>query len=153
MARIEDIPEPTRTNVLALPCMAFETTPWVTGRPLKERRVAIVTSAALHHRSEPPFPAGFAGARELPATLAPADIVMSHVSVNFDRSGWQRDINVVYPTDRLAELAVDGVIGSVAGRHYSVMGASDPNEMPATADQIAARMKEDGVNAAIFSPV
>ena len=153
MARIEDIPEPTRTNVLGLPCMAFDATPWVTGKPLGQRRVAIVSSAALHSRGETPFAAGSAEVRELPAGIAASDIVMSHVSINYDRSAWQRDMNVVYPVERLKELAAAGIIGSVASRHYSVMGSTDPKDMVETADRIAARMKEDGVDAALFCPV
>ena len=35
---------------------------------------------------------------------AGADLVMSHLSVNFDRSGFQEDWNVVFPIDRLKEL-------------------------------------------------
>ena len=52
---------------------------------------------------------------------------MSHISVNYDRSGFQEDINVVFPIDRLRELEADGTIGSISDFHYSFMGASrDP---------------------------
>ena len=47
MARLEDIPEPTRTVVRDIPCTAFETTPFVRGPKLSERRVGIVSSAAV----------------------------------------------------------------------------------------------------------
>jgi hypothetical protein len=52
----------------------------------------------------------------------PGDLLISHVSINFDRAGWQRDINVVYSIDRLAS----GEIGGVADTHYTVMGSTDP---------------------------
>ena len=81
------------------------------------------------------------------------DILMSHVSINFDRAGWQRDINTVYPIDRLRELAADGVIGTVADTHYSVMGSTDPATMARTADAMAALMLAEGVNAVVLSPV
>jgi len=45
MARLEDIPEPTRTAVANIPCPVFDTTPFVAGPKLSERRVAIVSSA------------------------------------------------------------------------------------------------------------
>ena len=51
---------------------------------------------------------------------------MSHISVNFDRSGFQQDLNVVFPVERLREMAADGEIGSVAD---SFMGATDPEQM------------------------
>ena len=50
------------------------------------------------------------------------DILMSHLSINFDRAGFQWDLNVVHPIDRSREFAADGVIGSVASAHYTVMG-------------------------------
>ena len=153
MARIEDIPEPTRSAVLALEILRAETQPFVAGPALSERRVAMVSSAALIRRGEPPFLPGTTQFRALPATLPAGDILMSHVSINFDRAGWQRDINTVYPIDRLRELAADGVIGAVADTHYSVMGSTDPATMARTADAMAALMLAEGVNAVVLSPV
>jgi D-proline reductase (dithiol) PrdB len=46
----------------------------------------------------------------LAGPLPAADTLMSHVSINFDRAGFQRDLNVVYPMDRMRELAPEGVI-------------------------------------------
>ena len=57
MARIEDIPQPMRDAVLAVPCPSFETRPFVAGPELAQRRVAIVSSAALIRRGETPFTA------------------------------------------------------------------------------------------------
>lgn len=153
MARIDDIPEPTRSAILALDIPEAPSRPFVAGPPLSARRVAIVSSAALVRRGDAPFLAGSAEHRALPASLAAGDILMSHVSINFDRSGWQRDINVAYPIDRLRELAADGVIGSVADTHYSVMGSTDPRVMAETADAMAAGMRREGVDAVVLSPV
>ena len=100
-----------------------------------------------------PFPAGTAEFRELPATLSPVDMLMTHVSINFDRIGFQRDVNVAYPIDRLNELASEGIIGAVAATHYSVMGSTDPATMAATADGIVGRLKQENVDAVLFCPV
>ncbi len=153
MARIEYIPEPSRTTVLAAPCPSFDTRPWVSGKPLAERRVAIVSSAALFARTEPPFQFGSTEFRLLPDGLPEADILMSHVSINFDRAGFQRDINVVYPVDRLHELAARGVIGGVAPTHYSTLGSTDPDGMAGTADAMAARLRAEQVDSVLLSPV
>ena len=153
MARIDDVPEPTRSAILALDIPTAEGRPYVVGPPLSERRVAIVTSAALHRRGDVPFPAGSAEFRVLPAALPTRDIVMSHVSINFDRTGWSRDANVAYPIDRLRELAAEGVIGAVADTHYSVMGSTDPRAMVATADAMAHAMHAEGVDAVLLCPV
>ena len=153
MARLEDIPEPTRTAVRDLPCPAFDTSPFVSGPALSKRRVAIVSSAALIHRGDKPFPVGSPEYRAVPDSWRPADILISHVSINFDRAGFQRDINVVHPVERLHELAAEGVIGSVAQTHYSVMGSTDPAEMSASADAIAAALQADNVDAVVLCPV
>ena len=153
LARIEDIPQPTRDAVVGLECTSLDATPFVVGRPLPERRVAIISSAALFARSDVPFTYGAADFRELPASLPAGEILMSHVSINFDRTGWQRDINVIYPIDRLAELAAEGVVGSVARTHFSVLGSTDPILMDDTADGITARLMQDGVDAVVLSPV
>ena len=153
MARIEDIPEPTRSGILGLEVTPFDTRPFVSGPKLSKRRVAMVSSAALFRRGEAPFPPGSAEYRALPADLPAGEILMSHVSINFDRAGWQRDINTAYPIDRLRELAAEGVIGAVAETHYSVMGSTDPRAMAASADAMAARMHAEGVDAVLLSPV
>jgi len=153
MARIEDIPEPTRTAVLDLPIVASAAQAFVAGPPLAQRRVAIVSSAALYRRGEAPFLPGSGEYRALPADLPAGEILMSHVSINFDRSGWQRDLNTAYPIDRLRELAAEGAIGAVAATHYSVLGSTDPQSMAASADAMAAQMRAEGVGAALLSPV
>lgn len=153
MARIEDIPEPTRSTILAADCPSFADQPFLAGPPLARRRVAIVTSAALIRRGDAPFPAGTPEVRLLPQDLPAADLLMSHISINFDRTGFQRDINVAYPVDRLRELAAEGVIGGVAPTNYAVMGSTDPRTMEATADQIAGQLKQEQVDAVLLTPV
>ena len=78
---------------------------------------------------------------------------MSHISVNFDRSGFQQDLNVVFPVERLKEMAADGKIGSVADFDYSFMGATDQEQMEPLVLEIAGFMKEDQVNAVLLAPV
>ena len=114
MARIEDIPQPTRDAVANLVCQSFDTTPFVAGPPLAERRVAIVSSAALIRRGDTPFPFGSPEVRFLPADVPPSELLISHVSINFDRSGYQRDINTVYPMQRLGKPVDHLAIGSAA---------------------------------------
>ena len=153
MARMEDIPPGTREAAAVLACPPFAGTPWVNGVPLAKRTVAILTSAALHPRTEPPFAPGSTEVRMLPDSLAAADIAMSHVSINYDRSGFARDINVAYPVDRLRELGAEGVIGRVAPVHFSVMGSTDPATMGATVDAIVARARQEGIDAILLCPV
>lgn len=153
MARIEDIPQPTRDAVLSLVSTRFDSAPFAPGPPLGERRVAIVSSAALVRRGEPPFPFGSPEVRFLPADLRSRDLLISHVSINFDRAGFQRDVNTVYPIERLRELAADRLIGGVAETHYTVMGSTDPATMADTADQITGQLRQERIDAVLLSPV
>lgn len=94
MACIEDIRHPTRDAIIGLAMPALDGQPWVRPKPLTRSRIAILKSAALHRRTEMPFEAGTPEFRELPSALAPADMLMSHISINFDRHATARDINV-----------------------------------------------------------
>lgn len=155
MARLADLPEWEREHHLekieALP--DYGPTPWVDGPPLSRRRVAIVTTAGLHVRGDPAFEMGSADYRVIPADVRGEDLVMSHISVNYDRSGFQEDANVVFPIDRLRELAAAGEIGSVADFHYSFMGATIGSALEREARGLARLMRRDGVDAVVLSPV
>jgi D-proline reductase (dithiol) PrdB len=147
-------PPPTQAQRLAeLECPDFATRPWVAGPALSRRRVAIVSSAGLVVRADNPFRGRDSDYRVIPGDTRPEDLLISHISINFDRTGFQEDWNVVFPLDRLCELAAERVIGSVAATHYSFMGATDPVEMEPNARELAGRLKADGVDAVILSPV
>jgi hypothetical protein len=72
MARLEDLPEWEREHLLQLRDEAprFDTTPWKDGPPLRQRRVALISTAGLHRRGDRPFTGG-AGATEY--RVIPAD--------------------------------------------------------------------------------
>lgn len=153
MARVKDIPEPTRSSVTSVDCPQFDTRPFVTGPALSERRIALISSAALIRRGDKPFPFGSTDHRTVPADRLAGDILMSHISINFDRAGFQRDINTVHPVDRLRELAEEGVVGGVAETHYTIMGSSDPAGMVDSADQIAGQLRQERIDSVLLSPV
>lgn len=155
MARLSDMPQWEREHHLEkirdLP--DFGPTPWVAGAPLPQRRVAIITTAGLQVRGDVPFKAGSADYRVIPAATPAAEIVMSHVSVNYDRTGFQEDVNVVFPIDRLRELEHEGVIGSTAEFHYSFMGAASIRALELKATELARVLAKDRVDAVLLSPV
>jgi len=153
MACLEQIPEPMRSVIAGLECPNFKTQPWMEGPPLSRRRVAIVSTAGLHHRDDRPFSIMSDEYRIIPGDIKMNDLVMSHTSTNFDRTGFQQDWNVVFPLDRLRELSDQGIIGSVADFHYSFMGATDPKLMEATARGLASLLKKDQVDAILLIPV
>ncbi|MEJ0017609.1 MAG: glycine/sarcosine/betaine reductase selenoprotein B family protein [Acetobacteraceae bacterium] len=139
--------------VANLVCEPFAATPFVAGPPLAERRVAIISSAALIRRGDMPFSFGSPEVRFVPADTPPDELLISHVSINFDRSGFQRDANTVFPLWRLRELADEGFIGAVAPTHYTVMGSTDPSAMVESADQISGQLQQERIDAVLLSPV
>jgi D-proline reductase (dithiol) PrdB len=154
MVRITDIDAGSARHLLDKECPPFESQPMVSGPPLAERRVAIVTSAGLHRRDDRNFDLGDLSYRVIPGDVQLDDLVMTQSSVNYDRTGFQQDINVVFPLDRLRELEQAGEIGSIAAFHYAFNGAGQlaPAFEP-TAREVGRLLKEDGVTAAVLVPV
>ncbi len=153
MARLDRMSEQERAHYLKMPCPTFGTAPWVAGLPLAQRKIALISTAGLQRRGDRPFGPGAADYRLIPADTPSADSVMSHISTNFDRTGFQQDWNVVFPLDRLRELAAAGVIDRPAQYHYSFMGATDPAAMELRARELAQIMKTEGVDGALLIPV
>jgi D-proline reductase (dithiol) PrdB len=153
VTRLTDLPPAQAKRLAELECPDFTTRPWVSGPPLSQRRVAIVSSAGLVVRGESPFRGRDPDYRVVPGDTTAEGLLISHISINFDRTGFQEDRNVVFPIDRLNELASEGAIGSVAQTHYSFMGATDPVQMQPYAREVAGRLKSDRVDALILSPV
>lgn len=154
MAVLESIPRSERKMMEELDCSGFEDRrPWVGGPPLADRRVAIVSTAALNLRGDAVYQRDATDYRVIPGDTDPADVVMSHVSVNFDRTGFQQDLNICFPLQRLHELAGDGVIGSVADFHYTVSGAADPMDLENSARDIAAMMQAEAVDTVLLVPI
>jgi D-proline reductase (dithiol) PrdB len=153
LTRLSDLPPAQAKRLTEAECPNFTTRPWVSGPPLSARRIAIVSSAGLFRRGTEPFRGRDPDYRVIPGDVKWEDLLTSHISVNFDRTGLQEDWNVAFPRDRLNELAADGVIASVANTHYSFMGASDPLAMEPHARALAGRLKQDRVDSVLLAPV
>ena len=154
MVRMADLPKIEQKILSGMKCPDFESRPWATGPPLNRRRVAMITTAGLHRRTDRPFQMGQPDLyRVIPDDTKIGDIVMSHGAASFDRSGYQQDLNVVFPLERLHELADDGIIGSVAGYHYAFGTPLTPEESAAAADELGTLLKKDRVDAVLLFPV
>ena len=153
MTRLEDLPEDEQKTLLGLPCPTYEEVAWTRPPPLAECRVALVSSAGLHRRDDPPFLGVATDYRAIPDGAPADDVIMTHISTSYDRTGYQQDLNVILPRDRLGELAAEGVIGSVAGTHYAFVGAGAPRQLETAAREVAGRLKEDDADAVLLLPV
>jgi len=156
MVRLSDLhdAEATHMRARAEAMQPVEAAPWITPKPLQDSTVAIISTAGLHRRTDAPFNLGAVDYRLLPGDIDFADVVVSHVSTNFDRSGFQQDPNLWFPLDRLREMAADGEIGGVSQWHYSFMGAQ-PNHaaLAATGEEVGQLLAKDEVDIALLVPV
>ena len=162
MPKLEYLAEETRRGIIYHPCLEFESTPWTPmQKNLSQSKVALITSSALHLRTDKPFliserSQGDPSYRVIPSTAEAKDIIQSHVSIGFDRIGVYRDINIVFPLDRLRELVQRGTIDSLAENFYSFNGASQENPRPLIdemAPELARRLKNEGVNVVLLTPI
>ena len=153
MARLDKVDEMLRSIIESYQCPKFETMPWVDGPQLNKRRIAIVSTAGLQHRDDRPFEDMSGEYRIIPGVIRANDLIMSHISTNFDRTGFEQDWNIVFPLDRLKELAEQGTIGSVADFHYSFMGATDATQMEPIARNLAKLLIRDKVDGVLLVPV
>ena len=153
MVRLIDVPEPERTVIAELECPRFAETPWVPATTPDRRHVAIVSTAGFIVRGERPLLARDTGYRAIASSVQDKDILCSHVSTNFDRTGFQQDVNVMLPRDRLAELEKDGTIGKAADVHYAFMGATDVDKLETSARALGQSMLALGVNTVVLAPV
>ena len=145
------MPAVARGFISNLELPVFEERAWTAPSPSEQRRVSVVTTAAISKRGDKPFSWLARDHRVFHKT--DRDLVMTHVAVEFDRSAWQQDLNVIVPLDRLEEMAQAGEIGSVADEHYSFMGAADPVTMEKSARAVAAKMKQEGVDTVFLIPI
>lgn len=124
----------------------------VAAPPLGEATVAIVTTAALAFPGEPW--ADQSHDYRLFEREA-SGLIMAHNSTNLDRSGFALDRNVVYPIERLGEMAARGEIGGVAPRHASFLGSTFElaTFLHDTGPRLAAELRGDGVDVALLTPV
>ena len=153
MVRLADVPEPERSHIAGLECAPYADKPFTPAAAPRERYVAIVSSAGLIVRGERPMLANEVGYRSIASTVADNDILCSHVSVNFDRSGFQQDVNVMLPRDRLRQLETEGSIGKAADIHYAFMGATHPGKLEDKAREVGRSMLALGVNTVVLAPV
>lgn len=97
-------------------------------KPLHEMCIALVTTAGVHLKRQQPFYNNKADPdtsfRVIPGEARSEHLTVTHFAptYEYDTRIPQRDINTVFPLDRLRELASLNYIGGSANAHYSFMG-------------------------------
>jgi len=156
MVRLNDLHESEAEHLRARAdaMLRFACEQWLTPKPLAESTVAVVSTCGMHRRDDPPFTPGAVDYRLMPRGVDWGDIVMSHISANFDRSGLADDPNVAMPLDRLEALAETGEIGHVSRWHYTFMGAHPaPQMFEQSGTEVGRLLADDGVDVALLVPI
>ena len=160
MPRLDELDPESREVIRNYRCREGGEPAWVRlDKPLSECKVALITSSGLIRKTDTPFdlsnPSGDPSYRVIPSDSDPAELTLSIVSTNWDRSGFMADVNVVFPMDRLRELAGQKVIGSLARNFYAFMGSIfeiDP-VIENSAPEVGRRLRDERVDIALLVPV
>jgi D-proline reductase (dithiol) PrdB len=133
--------------------------PWTpVTKALDGSTIAIVTTAGIHHVDQPPFDMkdreGDPSYRTIDFKRPLSDLRITHDY--YDHADADRDINIVFPVERLKEFEREGLIGHVADHHYGFMGHILGRHIPALtekiAPEIAKRLKQDRVDIVLLTP-
>ena len=122
-------------------------------KPLEECRLALVTTGGVHLPEHPRFdiddPLGDCSYREIPAVAA--QLTWTHAYYRPDEGA---DLDAVFPLWTIRELAAEGVVGELNRRQFAFMGAiHDPGPLiDETAPEVAAKLADNGVDAALLTP-
>lgn len=115
-------------------------------------RVALATAAGVHLKTDKRFNlAGDTSFREVPDTASTDELMVSHGG--YDNADANRDINAMFPLDRLHELAAEGFIKESAPVHYAFMGGGGDQDAfhDVTGPAIAQKLVEEEVDAVILT--
>ncbi len=125
-------------------------------RLLGASRLTFVSTAGVQPRGTLPFdvvhPVGDYTFRRVPADARPADLEIHQLK--YPTAGAVRDLNVIFPIERLQELAREGVIGGLATDFFSFIGYNmDPGRLERSlAEDIADAAAGVGADAALLCP-
>jgi D-proline reductase (dithiol) PrdB len=133
--------------------------PWTPVRkPLAGCRVALVTTAGVHHRDQVPFDMtdseGDPSFRVLQSARIVEDFRITHDY--YDHADAEKDLNIVLPIDRLREFEAEGIVGELAEKHYGFMGHIDGRHIPTlierSAREVVKRLKAARVDVVLLTP-
>lgn len=121
-------------------------------KPLNEMKIAIASAAGVHLKSDKRFNlAGDFTFRLVPGDTPSSELMVSHGG--YDNSDVNKDINCMFPIDRLRELAKAGYIKSIAETNVGFMGGGGDQEKfkNETGPKIAKILKDEGVDGVILT--
>lgn len=125
-------------------------------KPLSECRVTFISTSGVQPQGSLPFdtvhPVGDYTFRRVPSASRVDELEIHQLK--YPTTGADRDLNVIFPIERLRELAAEGVIGGLTENFYTFIGYNmDPERLERTlAENIAAAVSDEGADIALAAP-
>ena len=125
-------------------------------KPLSESRLTFVSTAGVQPKNSLPFdtvhPIGDYTFRRVPSDSKPTDLEIHQLK--YPTLGVKRDLNVIFPIERLQELAKEKVIGGLTTNFFSFIGYNmDAERLEQTlAEDIADAVEAEKPDAALLAP-
>jgi D-proline reductase (dithiol) PrdB len=125
-------------------------------RPLGECRLAFVSTAGVQLAGTLPFdvvhPVGDYTFRRVPSDATPDQLEIHQLKYPTD--GAHRDLNVIFPIERLRELAAEGLVGGLTPSFFSFIGYNmDPDLLERTlAEDLAQAVVDAHADLALLAP-
>ena len=125
-------------------------------KPLSESRLTFVSTAGVQPSGTLPFdtahPVGDYTFRPVPSSSKPADLEIHQLK--YPTAGAERDLNVIFPIERLQELAKEKIIGILTTNFFSFIGYNmDAERLERTlADDIAEAVEAEKPDVVLLAP-
>ena len=125
-------------------------------KPLGEARLVFISTAGIQPKGTLPFdtvhPVGDYTVRRVPSDSKPAELEIHQLK--YPTFSANRDLNVIFPIERLQELTNERVIGSLTKNFYSFIGYNmDPERFERTlAEDIADAVEAENADVALLTP-
>jgi D-proline reductase (dithiol) PrdB len=126
--------------------------PWTPLRkPISACKVALISTGGVHLRSDRPFNLnGDPTFRIIPKETDARALAISHQA--YDKTDALKDINLVFPIERLRELEAQHVIGRLADEHYGFGLMGSAKALIPAMKEVARRISEAGVDLVLLVP-
>lgn len=124
--------------------------------PLRDARVCFVSSAGVQPVGSLPFdvahPVGDFSFRSVPSHASVADLEIHQLK--YPTAGARRDLNVIFPIERLRELVAEGTIGGLAPNFFSFIGYNmDPIRFETLfAEELASAVEREAPDIVLLAP-
>ncbi len=125
-------------------------------KPLSESRLSFVSTAGVQPKNSLPFdtvhPVGDYTFRRVPSDSKAEDLEIHQLK--YPTSGAKKDLNVIFPVERLRELANEKIIGGLSKNFYSFIGYNmDAERLEKTlAENIADAVEAEKPDAVLLAP-